>query len=84
MYEVVGWLGTLLVLVGYWLNAKQYHKHAMYVWIFGDVCWITYDIYRGIYPHLTLGIFILTLNLYGIHNILKTKKCSETQNTHFG
>ena len=73
MIEYVGWAGTLLVLAGYLLNAKSKHKLAMYTWIVGDVCWIAYDIVRGIYPHLGLSVVVIIINLYGIYKILTTK-----------
>ena len=73
MIEILGWVATALVLLGYWLNVNQKHKYAMLVWILGDVGWITYDVVRGIYPHLALSTIIIILNVYGIFKILKQK-----------
>lgn len=69
--DILGWSATVLVLIGYWLNSNSKYKQAMIVWIFGDIGWITYDIVRGIYPHLGLSSIIILLNLYGIYKILK-------------
>ena len=73
MVDIIGWVATGLVLIGYWLNSNRLHYHAMAVWIVGDIGWITYDVMRSIYPHLTLSAVIILLNLYGIYKILKNK-----------
>lgn len=71
--DVLGWIATILVLFGYWLNANGKYKMAMAIWIVGDMGWITYDIIRGIYPHLGLSSVIIILNIYGIFKIIKSK-----------
>lgn len=71
--DVLGWIATILVLFGYWLNANGKYKMAMAIWIVGDMGWITYDIVRGIYPHLGLSSVIIILNIYGIFKIIKSK-----------
>ena len=73
MTDIIGWVATGLVLLGYWLNANRYYRQAMYIWIVGDIGWITYDILRGIYPHLTLSAIIIMMNIYGIYKILNNK-----------
>ena len=72
--ELLGWISTILVLVGYYLNANGYYKYAMMVWIVGDIGWISYDIIRGIFPHLALSSVIIILNLYGIYKIIKNER----------
>jgi hypothetical protein len=74
MTDIIGWIATGLVLLGYWLNSNRLHYQAMAVWIIGDIGWIMYDIQRSIYPHLTLSSVIIILNIYGIYKILKNKK----------
>jgi len=69
--EIIGWIATILVLIGYSLNSSTKYRMAMIIWILGDILWITYDILRGIYPHLCLSSIIIILNLYGIYKILK-------------
>lgn len=73
MLDILGWIATSLVLIGYWLNANKQSFRAMCIWIVGDILWITYDTIRGIYPHLGLSCFIITLNIYGIYKIIKNK-----------
>ena len=76
--DILGWIATVLVLAGYWLNANGKYKIAMAVWIVGDIGWITYDIIRGIYPHLALSSIIIILNAYGIYKIIKSKNYGTT------
>ena len=69
MIEALGWISTVLVLIGYTLNAKGKFQYAMVAWIVGDVGWITYDFYISNFSHLALSSIIIVLNLYGIYNI---------------
>tara|TARA_Y100000385_G_scaffold26261_1_gene25004 strand:+ start:507 stop:743 length:237 start_codon:yes stop_codon:yes gene_type:complete len=69
MIEALGWVSTVLVLIGYTLNAKGKFQYAMVAWIVGDVGWITYDFYISNFSHLALSSIIIVLNLYGIWNI---------------
>ena len=69
MIEILGWLATLLVVIGYWLNANGKLYPALITWIVGDILWISYDVYRDIYPHLGLCLFIITINLFGIFKL---------------
>ena len=43
MIEVLGWMSTVLVLIGFVLNARGIFTWAMVAWIVGDIGWITYD-----------------------------------------
>ncbi len=74
MIDILGWFATLLVLGGYLLNANRKHFAAIVVWIVGDIGWITYDLYRCIYPHLALSCVIICINVYAIFNILRHNK----------
>jgi len=69
MIEALGWISTVLVLIGYTLNAKGKFQYAMVAWIVGDVGWITYDFYISNFSHLALISIIIVLYLYGIYNI---------------
>lgn len=73
MIDIVGWIGTLLVLGGYLLNANKFHVQACALWIVGDIAWITYDTIRGIYPHLVLSLVIISINVYAMINL--SRKC---------
>jgi hypothetical protein len=71
---LVGWICTVLVLVGYYLNSIQKYLPAMLVWSLGDIGWIVYDFYIDNISHLALSGTIIILNGYGIYRILKNKK----------
>jgi hypothetical protein len=70
MIEVLGWFSTLLVLIGYILNANQLTKLAMITWIVGDTGWIVYDFFIDNISHLALSLIIISINVYGIWKLL--------------
>lgn len=72
--EILGWVSTALVLVGYITNAAGYSKTAMLTWIFGDIGWITYDVFIDNLSHLVLSIVIICINVYGIYRIIISKR----------
>lgn len=76
MVDALGWISTILVLIGYVLNAKRLHNYAMISWIIGDIGWITYDFFIANFSHLVLSLIIIAINLYGIWNLLSTNKTS--------
>jgi len=79
MIEILGWISTALVLAGYILNARQKTRYAMITWIAGDIGWITYDFFINNFSHLVLSLVIIIINLYGIWNLLSTKKNSNQE-----
>jgi hypothetical protein len=79
MIDLLGWISTLLVLIGFVLNAKCYIRPAMVIWIIGDIGWILYDIFITNYSHLALSAIIISINLYGIWNSLSQTKKYKTE-----
>jgi hypothetical protein len=71
MTEIIGWLATILVLIGFVVNAKGKPLQAMILWIVGDLMWIVFDCLRSIHPHLVLSTAIIAINSYGIYNLKK-------------
>ena len=71
MIELLGWISTALVLVGYITNARGLTKTAMIAWIIGDIGWIIYDIFIFNISHMVLSLVIICINLYGIYRIWK-------------
>jgi len=71
MIEILGWLSTTLVLIGFGLNAKGRYQYSMISWIVGDIGWITYDFFINNYSHLVLSLVIIAINVYGIINLKK-------------
>ena len=66
MIEVLGWVSTVIVLIGFVLNARGIFTWAMVAWIVGDVGWITYDFFINNFSHLVLSLVIISINVYGI------------------
>lgn len=73
MVELLGWLCTLLVIIGFYFNSKQKLALAIILWVIGDIGWIVYDVLINNFSHGVLSGLIIAINLYGIYNI-KTKK----------
>lgn len=68
---MLGWISTVLVLIGYIANAKGYYLVAMITWIVGDIGWIAYDIYINNYSHMFLSLIIISINVFGIIRLCK-------------
>tara|TARA_R100001509_G_scaffold160740_1_gene128943 strand:- start:263 stop:487 length:225 start_codon:yes stop_codon:yes gene_type:complete len=73
MIELLGWLSTGLVLVGYILNAKNKRLAAMIAWSVGDIGWVTYDLFIDNISHMVLSLVIISINVYGMYNIFHKK-----------
>jgi hypothetical protein len=82
MIETLGWLGTVLLLIGYWANSNLRHHLAMIMWIFGDIVWITYDVFIENWSHLALSSVIIIINTHGIYKIIRKQTQCTTENTH--
>ena len=76
MIEILGWVGTVLVLIGYWANSNLQHRLAMTTWIAGDVIWITYDVFIENWSHMVLSLVIIIINIYGIYKIIANGRLS--------
>jgi hypothetical protein len=74
MIEILGWVSTALVLIGYILNARNIRSGAMIAWIVGDIGWIVYDIFIANISHMVLSFIIISINLYGIFQQKKLGK----------
>ena len=72
--QILGWLSTIFVLIGYFTNSIHKPKTAMVLWIIGDIGWIIYDFCINNFSHLFLSSIIITINIYGIFRILKSTK----------
>jgi hypothetical protein len=68
---ILGWISTILVLIGFFLNAKRQLLWALIIWIIGDVLWVVYDIAIDNYSHCTLSTIVIVINVYGIFHAKK-------------
>jgi hypothetical protein len=74
MIEVFGWICTAIILAGFVLNSYGKLYPALITWIIGDIGWIVYDLYIDNISHLALSMAIIGINMFGIFNLLKTKR----------
>jgi len=78
MIEILGWISTALVLIGYLTNARGLTRTAMISWILGDCGWIVYDIFIHNISHMVLSLVIIFINLYGIYRLWKSSSSKKT------
>lgn len=71
MISFLGWICTILVLIGFLLNANKKLIPALIIWIIGDVGWIIYDYFIDNWSHATLSSIIILINVYGIYKCKK-------------
>ena len=62
--DLLGWTATILLLIGYYLNAKK-HTYCFYLWGVGNILFILYAILIDSNPMLFMSIFTLGMNIYG-------------------
>ena len=65
--DILGWLGFLLILVGYYLNAQK--KIICFpIWAVGNIIYIIYGFILNAFPIMAMSIFVLGMNVYGYKN----------------
>ena len=64
MTEIVGWLGFIFVLLGYYFNAKQ-KIYCFYIWGLGNILFLIYGVLINAFPQIAMCIFVLGMNVYG-------------------
>ena len=70
--EILGWTATALLLVGYYLNAKQY----IYSWLVllgGNSMMMIYAMLIQSYSVAFLSIVLVFLNIFGFYSWRKNK-----------
>ena len=60
----IGWIGAVLVLLGYYLNAKQI-KSSWLIWIVGNFLVAIYCLSIGAHPTALMSLAIMCMNIYG-------------------
>ena len=64
MVEVIGWLGFIFVLLGYYFNAKQ-KIYCFHVWGLGNTLFLIYGYLINAKPQIAICVFVLLMNVYG-------------------
>ena len=44
LMDLIGWIGFLFIIAGYYLNAKKY-INCFYIWATGNIIYIVYGYY---------------------------------------
>ena len=70
--EILGWIATSMLLVGYYTNAHQ-KRYSWIIWFVGNGLMSLYAHLIGSMSIFTLSIVLMILNLYG-YNKWKTDK----------
>ena len=65
--HVMGWLGSALILFGYYLNANMYVS-CWAVWLIGNALVGVYCLNKGAYPTAVMSFMLMILNIYGYLN----------------
>ena len=64
MTEIIGWLGFIFVLLGYYFNAKQ-KIYCFYIWGLGNILFLIYGFLIGARPQMAICLFVILMNIYG-------------------
>ena len=67
LYEIIGWTGTALILIGYYLNAKKEISSWLH-WCVGNLLMVIYSVAIGATPQVALAFILMMLNIYGYIN----------------
>ena len=62
--EWLGWLATILLLIGYYLNAKKIIE-SWIIWIVGNTAMLIYASVIHSYSIVFLSFTLIMLNVYG-------------------
>tara|TARA_B100000959_G_C14832555_1_gene562507 strand:+ start:690 stop:929 length:240 start_codon:yes stop_codon:yes gene_type:complete len=62
--HILGWIGALLVLYGYFLNANQ-EAGCWLVWIVGNIFVGWYCVTKKAWPTALMSFVLVILNIYG-------------------
>ena len=67
MIEIIGWIGTGLILLGYYLNANK-KTSSWITWFIGNISMLIYSLGINAWPQVVLAIVLIILNVYGYLN----------------
>jgi nicotinamide riboside transporter PnuC len=62
--NLLGWIGAMMVLIGYYLNAHQYIS-SWIIWIIGNGMVGAYSIHKNAYPTAAMSFIIMIASIYG-------------------
>ena len=66
-FDMIGWLGFIIILLGYYFNAKK-KLYCFYIWRLGNVVYVLYGFIINAIPIMAMSVFVLIMNIYGYLN----------------
>jgi len=70
--DILGWTGFLLILIGYYFNAKK-QIYCFAVWGVGNIIYKYYGYIISALPIIAMSLFVLFMNIFGYLNWIKEK-----------
>ena len=65
--QLIGWIGFLFIIAGYYLNAKKY-INCFFIWGIGNLIYIVYGYIINAIPIIAMSLFLLCINVYGYYS----------------
>ena len=65
--QLIGWIGFLFIIAGYYLNAKKY-INCFFIWGIGNVIYTVYGYILNAIPIIAMSLFLLCINVYGYYS----------------
>ena len=65
MISIMGWIATVLSIIGAILNAQK-KTSGFYIWIIANILWVIYDLILQNYPQAVLFTVYAGISTYGI------------------
>ena len=62
--EILGWLGFVLILFGYFFNARQ-QIICFFIWGIGNIFFLIDALLIDAMPQVAMSLFVLGMNVYG-------------------
>jgi len=76
--DILGWIGSLLLVTAYWLNSKNLinaqTKAYQFLNIVGSLSLMLNTFYYGAYPSSSVNVVWLLMGLYHLNKTLNTKQ----------
>ena len=70
--ELVGWIGTVMIIYGYYFNAKKI-KTCFIIWGLGNIAFLIYALLIDAPPQVAISIFVIGMNVYGYREWSKSE-----------
>ncbi len=73
--NIIGWIGSALLVIAYWLNSRNKINAQMFSYqflnIIGSTTLMVNTLYYGAYPSSSVNIIWLVIGFYNMSKILK-------------